>query len=80
MRLYIPHRQRVFIKEERLFDDLGRHEANRVFPKDLPSLTGRAVMLFRPMAMSDHGVQAVLDGAAFIRRLDCIHVYCGLTN
>ena len=64
VRLYIPQRQRVVIKEKGLFDDLERHGTNRVFPKDLPGLAGRAVMLFRPMAMSDHGVQAVLDGAA----------------
>lgn len=64
MRLYIPHGQRVFIQKEELFDDLERHKANRVFPEALPGLAGRAVMLFRPMAMSDCDVQAVLDGAA----------------
>ena len=63
--LYIPHRQRVFIKRQGLFDDLGRHKANRVFPEALPDLADKgAVMLFRPMAMSDRGVQAVLDGTA----------------
>lgn len=47
-----------------LFDDLGRHKAkNRVFPEALPSLAGKAVMLFRHMTMYDDGVQAVLDGA-----------------
>ena len=65
VRVYIPHRQQVFIKEKELFDDLGRHEKNRVYGKHLPGLAGRAVMLFRPMAMSDHGVDAVLDGAGF---------------
>ena len=54
----------MFIKKEEPFDDLERHKANRVFPEALPGLAGRAVMLFRPMAMSDCGVQAVLDGAA----------------
>ena len=63
--LYIPHRQRVFIKEKGLFDDLRRHKTNRVFPEALPDLAERAVMLFRPMAMSDRGVRSVLDGAAF---------------
>ena len=65
VRVYIPHRQRVFIKENRLFDDLRRHETNRVLPKALPGLASRAVMLFRPMAMTDHGVDAVLGGAGF---------------
>ena len=65
VRVYTPHRQRVFIKDRELFDDLGRHKTNRIFPEDLPGLKGRAVMLFRPMAMSDRGVQSVLDGAGF---------------
>ena len=65
VRVYIPHRQGVFIKENGLFDDLGRHRANRVFPEALPDLASKAVMLFRPMGMTDHGVQAVLDGAGF---------------
>ena len=65
VKVYIPQRQRVFIKENGLFDDLGRHKTNRVFPEALPDLASRAVMLFRPMAMTDRGVNAVLDGAGF---------------
>ena len=60
VRLYTPHRQRVTIKEKGLFLDLGRHKANRVFSEDLPGLASRAVMLFRPMMMSDKGVQLAL--------------------
>ena len=64
VKLYVPHRQRVWIQRERLFDDLKRHSDSRVFPEDLPGLVARgAVLLFRPMVMSDRGVQAVLDGA-----------------
>ena len=63
VKLYIPHRQRVWIKDRRLFQDLERHKTSRVFPEALPGLAKRAVMLFRPMAMNDRGVQAVLDGA-----------------
>lgn len=64
--LYIPYLQRRAIKEKKLFDALERHKASRVFPEELPDLVAKgAVMLFRPMAMSDHGVQKVLDGAAF---------------
>ena len=65
VKLYTPHRQRVFIKKKGLFPDLDRHRPDRIFPEALPGLANRAVMLFRPMAMSDHGVQAVLDGAGF---------------
>lgn len=65
VRLYIPQRQRVLIKENGLFADLERHSRNRVFPEALPGLAERAVMLFRPLAMSDRGVQSVLEGAGF---------------
>ena len=65
VKVYIPQRQRVAIKEKELFEDLGRHKVNRVFREDLPGLANRAVMLFRPPAMSDYGVQGVLDGAGF---------------
>ena len=61
--LYIPQMQRVFIKENRLFDDLERHKRNRLFREGLPGLRSRAVMLFRPAMMYDRGVQSVLDGA-----------------
>ena len=63
VRLYTPHRQRVQIKENALFGDLDRHKPNRIFPEDVLGLANRAVMLFRPMMMSDNGVKAVLDGA-----------------
>lgn len=61
--LYIPQSQRVFIKTNRLFDDLKRHKMNRVFPENLESLSKRTVMLFRRTMMYDYGVQSVLDGA-----------------
>ena len=65
VRLYIPHTQRVYIKNKGLFADLDRHAANRVFSEALPSLAKQAIMLFRPPAMGDYGVQGVLDGAGF---------------
>ncbi len=65
VRLYVPQRQRVLIKEKALFQDLERHGRNRVFREALPDLAERAVMLFRPMAMSDRGVASVLEGAGF---------------
>ena len=63
VRLYIPHSQRVHIKRNELFDELKRHSANRVFPEQLQALGHRAVMLFRPHMMWDHGVGEALDGA-----------------
>ena len=65
VKLYVPQRQRVFIKSNGLFSDLDRHSRNRVFPEALPGLAARAVMLFRPMTMRDRGVASVLEGAGF---------------
>ena len=61
--VYIPHPQRVFVKEKKLFDDLKRHAAHRIYPENLPGIKDRAVMLFRPQHLRDHGVLATLDGA-----------------
>ena len=63
VRLYIPHAQRVTIKEKGLFGDLAGHKENRIFPEHLPGLKDRAVMMFRPMMTRDRGVKTVLDGA-----------------
>ena len=57
VKLYIPHRQRVYIKHNKLFDDLKRHAALRIFPEHLPDLSAQAVMVFRPLMMSDKGGQ-----------------------
>ena len=65
VKVYIPHRQRVAIKNKGLFADRDRHAENRVFPEALPGLAKQAVVLFRPLAMGDYGVQGVLDGAGF---------------
>ena len=61
--LYVPFRQRLHVKEHKLFDDLRRHSANRVYPEDLSGHQQRSVMLFRPHFMRDHGVSAALDEA-----------------
>ena len=65
VKVYIPQSQRVFIKKNGLFADRDRHHRFRVYPKALPGLAERAVMLFRPLAMRDRGVQSVLEGASF---------------
>ena len=65
VKLYIPQRQRVHVKENRLYEDLHRHGANRIYPEDLPVLREQAVMLFTPSMMRDRGVRNVLEGAHF---------------
>ena len=64
VKLYLPQNQRVLVRNNGMFEDLRRHSANRMFPKNLPGLEGKAVMLFRTGMMRDRGLQAVLDGAA----------------
>ena len=63
VKLYVPHRQRVLIKNNRMFEDLRRHETHRVYPEKPPGLGDRAAMLFRTGMMDDRGLRAVLDGA-----------------
>ena len=63
--LYVPHRQRVHIMRNGLFQDLHRHGMNRIYPEDLPTLGERAVMLFTPAMIGDWGVEKVLEGAHF---------------
>ena len=63
VRVYVPFSQRLHIKEHKLFDDLRRHSANRVFPEDLPGIRDQAVMLFRPQLTRDRGVENTLEGA-----------------
>ena len=65
VKVYLPRWQRVHVKKNRLFDDLRRHGKNRIFQENLPSLRGRAVMLFSPASMHERAVQNSLDGAAF---------------
>ena len=63
IRLYVPQPQRVFIKNNQLFDDLRRHSTHRIYEQHLGVLREKAVMLFRPMALRDRGVNLVLEGA-----------------
>ena len=65
VKLYIPQRQRVHIKEHGLFDELRRHGTHRIFQQEVPALRERAVILFTPSLMWDRGVQQVLSGAHF---------------
>ena len=64
VKLYIPHQQRVYIKNNKLFDDLARHKVNRIFTEELLGLSSKAVMVFRPLLIKDRGIAANLDNAA----------------
>ena len=64
VKLYIPHQQRVYIKNNKLFDDLARHKVNRIFTAELLGLSNKAVMVFRPLLIKDKGIASKLDNAA----------------
>ena len=63
VRVYVPQAQRVQIVKDSLFADKDRHHAHRIYREQLAALSNRAVMVFRPMMMSDWGVQAITEGA-----------------
>lgn len=67
MALYVPHYQRVRIKQTERFDLLDAHkQARRLFPEDLKAIAPTAVFLFRPAMLRDLDRAACLDGAEAI--------------
>lgn len=64
VRVYIPYRQCIQVKNKKLFASRDQHKENRIFPEDLPDIAKKAVMIFRPMAIRDKGVEQSLAGAA----------------
>lgn len=64
--IYVPHYQRVRIKQTGRFDILDRHKAQRVFPEDLVGLASKAAMLFRPAMLRDLDRAGCLSGSRAI--------------
>jgi len=63
MRIFIPHYQRIMIKEKGLFDLLNRFSDNRIFHEDLNANKSKAVLLFRPSMITDMEKAECLDDA-----------------
>ncbi len=61
--LYVPLKQRIQIKENKLFALLDRHKRHRIFPQKLASMAGGSVMLIRDMHRKDLEKAKALDGA-----------------
>ena len=61
--VYVPHYQRVRIKQTGRFDLLDAHKAQRVFPEQLTALAPRAAFLFRPAMLRDLDPAGCLAGA-----------------
>ena len=63
--LYVPHGQRIRIKEDELFDDLKKHSLNRIYAEDLAKNPNKYVMLMRPWMSRDLDFAKCTDGARF---------------
>lgn len=64
--VYVPHYQRVRIKQDERFDLLESHKANRIFPEGLKALAGKAAFLFRPAMLPDLDRADCLYGAVAV--------------
>ncbi len=65
--VYIPHYQRVKIKNNKWFDLLERHSKNRIFIEEFKEIGSKAVLLFRPLHMN------AIEKAGLTK--DAIYVY-----
>ncbi|WP_026615469.1 MBL fold metallo-hydrolase [Ensifer aridi] len=64
--VYVPHYQRVRIKQDERFGLLEPHQSNRIFPEDLKAMAGKAVFLFRSAMLGDLDRADCLDGAVAV--------------
>ncbi|GJE19291.1 MBL fold metallo-hydrolase [Methylobacterium marchantiae] len=64
--VFVPHYQRVRIKQTERFDLIEAHAANRIFPDQLRALAPRAAYLFRPTMLRDLDRAECLSGATAI--------------
>ena len=64
--LYVPEVQRRQIKRNGWFDLLKNHSARRIFPEDLGAIAAKAIVLYRPLLMSDLENSWCLAGARMI--------------
>lgn len=64
--LYVPHLQRIQVKENRWFDLLKAHASNRVFIEKIKNSPEKYTLLFRPLHSIDLERAKCLDGATYI--------------
>ena len=63
---FVPHYQRVRIKQSERFDLIEAHAANRIFPEHLRAMAPHAAFLFRPAMLRDLDRAECLFGATAI--------------
>ncbi len=66
VKLFIPQRQREYIKKEKLFDLLHLHDKNRIYLQNLTNIKERCVLLVRPIHLYDLQQNQLLDNATHI--------------
>lgn len=64
--LYVPHSQRLQIKENAWFGLLKRHSTNRIFLEHLDQAADKSTLLFRPLHRLDLERSECLSGASYI--------------
>lgn len=64
--LFVPHSQRILIKNNGWFSLLKQHSTHRIYKEDLKAMADHAVTLFRPLMQGDLDRADCLDGAGYI--------------
>lgn len=64
--LFIPHSQRIQIKENAWFDLLKHHATNRIFIENFQEAQSKSTLLFRPLHCPDLERGNCLKGATYI--------------
>lgn len=64
--LFVPHFQRIQIKENAWFDLLKHHATNRIYIEDLQKAPKKATLLFRPLHRFDLERGKCLNSAVYI--------------
>ncbi len=64
--IYLPKAQAGQVKENQWFSLLTQHSANRIYIEQLQQIGRQAVILFRPLMMTDLDEATCLEGASFI--------------
>ncbi|WP_026319038.1 MBL fold metallo-hydrolase [Amorphus coralli] len=66
VRVFLPFRQRLWVKRNKLFELISPYRENRIFPEALKAIAPEAAMLFRPSMTDDLTRAECLGGARVV--------------
>ncbi|MBP2296598.1 MBL fold metallo-hydrolase [Azospirillum rugosum] len=66
VRVFLPHRQRVWVKRHELYDLIPRYRTNRIYPEELASAASMTTVLFRPSMCEDLERAGCLAGGSVV--------------